>query len=52
MLVGEVREATTGDGLLLEIIRRQPVFLCRDESFEEAPGLARRSPKEGQLLRF
>ena len=39
------------DRIFLEIIRRQPVFLRRDEGFKKAPRLARRSPKEGGLLR-
>ena len=37
MLVGEVRIATTGRWILLEIVRRQPLGFRRDEAVEEPP---------------
>ena len=37
MLVGEVRCATTGLGIVLEVVGRQPVVLGADEGLEEAP---------------
>ena len=37
MLVGDVRIATTGLGIVLEVVRREPVGLGGDEAVEEAP---------------
>ena len=37
MLVGDVRIATTGAGILLEVVGREPVGLLGDEPVEEAP---------------
>ena len=40
MFVGEVRCATTGRGIVLEVVGRQPVVLGPDEGLEEPPGPA------------
>ena len=45
ILVGDVRWATTGVGILLEVVRRQHVVRLRDEGLEEAPGPARDQPQ-------
>src|SRR6185312_4231533 len=37
-------------GMLLEIVRRQPVILRADEGLEEVPGLARGCAQEVRLL--
>ena len=51
MLVGEVRCATTGFGIVLEIVRRQHVVGRRDEGLEEAPGAPRDQPQARAHLR-
>ena len=41
-----------GDGMLLKVIRRQPVIVRSDESLEERPGLSGEFPeKEGLVSR-
>ena len=42
MFVGDVRWATTGVGIVLEVVGRQAVVLRTDEGLEEPPGPARR----------
>ena len=45
MFVGEVRWATTGVGIVLEVVGRQAVVLRTDERLEEQPGAARGEAK-------
>ena len=49
MLVGLVRGAITTCGLLLNVVRRQPIVFRRDELFEVAPRLARQLFQEVML---
>ena len=37
MFVGDVRCATTGAGIVLEVVGRQPVVVRADEGLEEPP---------------
>ena len=39
-----------GNGMLLIVVRWQPVILRADEGFEERPGLARRSAEKRCLV--
>ena len=49
MLVGDVRWATTGSGVLLEVVGRQVVVLGADEGLEEPPrASARRTPQRSR----
>jgi len=48
MLVGDVRCPINGDGMLLKVVRRQPVIIRSDKRLEERPGPSGEHPeKEG-----
>ena len=51
MLVGEVRWATLGVAVLLEVVGREPVVLGAGQGLEVAPGLARHLDQELAVLR-
>ena len=49
MFVGDVRDATTGIGSLLEVVRREPVRVRGDEALE-VPPVARRVAQRRRAL--
>ena len=50
MLVGDVRCATTAEGVLLKVIGRQPMILRADKCLEERPGFPGELPEKDRLL--